>query len=78
MFGYMSKDTAINEGFTHYGKYYGIPIYLDLSDEEMPGIACKWSLMEPIFSLFTCIEIFLKDNFTDEEIAYAFIVHGKL
>ncbi len=49
MFKYMSASTAKGYGFTHYGSFYGIPVYLTEGDNPM--ISVKIGFMEYIMDL---------------------------
>ncbi len=57
MFGYMTESFAKDEGFTHHGKYFGIPIWMTV--EECPMIATKWQPLEYLMSAFHVIEGFM-------------------
>lgn len=55
MFGYLAAAQAKAEGFTHHGKYYGIPIWI--GDPEGDCIvATKFWWMDPLMVLAGCIE----------------------
>ena len=45
MLGYMSAEQARGEGFTHHGRYYGIPIWIGDPDDTCM-VAAKWAPME--------------------------------
>lgn len=55
MLGYMNAKAAIAKGFTHHGKYYGVPVWLAPDDPEFPVIA-KWSPLEVAISAAVFIE----------------------
>lgn len=55
MLGYMSESSAKAEGFTHHGKYYGIPIWVGEPYRECL-VATKVSWMDPLMVLFHHIE----------------------
>ncbi len=44
LFHYMSKEEAKSHGFTHYGSFYSIPVYLTEGDNPM--ISVKFGLAE--------------------------------
>lgn len=54
---YMSKAEALNEGFTHNGSYFGIPVYMTLENE--PIVAAKFMPFEYLMPIFMHIEGFL-------------------
>ncbi len=58
MFGYMDRRKAKAVGFTHQGKYYGIPLWITVS--QRPTIAAKWYPMEFIVSVLQRTDIFIK------------------
>jgi hypothetical protein len=64
--GYMTEEVAREEGFTNKGSYFGIPIYVGDIDRNF-NVAVKWSLLEPLFSLFNWIEGFLSYYFYEEQ-----------
>lgn len=41
IFGYMTAAEAVDEGFTHHGSYYGLPIWWGEMD-GCPLVAVKW------------------------------------
>jgi hypothetical protein len=61
MFGYMDQNKAIQVGFTHQGKYYGIPLWI--TDSQRPMIVAKWYPMEHIISFLQQSEVFIKSRF---------------
>lgn len=60
MFGYMDKNEAKAIGFTHQGKYFGIPLWLTHS--QRPMIAAKWYPMEFIISFLQRAEVYVKSR----------------
>lgn len=55
MLGYMSESEAKGHGFTHHGKYFGIPVWIgDPYGDCM--VATKVSWLEPVMSLAHVIE----------------------
>lgn len=55
MLGYMTEKEALSHGFTHHGRYYGIPVWM--SDKVgCPAVVAKWAPMELVMSLFHVIE----------------------
>ena len=79
MLGWMTEDEAISEGFTHYGSYFGIPIYLGDPDSEDLLVAAKHEWLEPVMTLFHYIEGFIAGVFyPEEEPAFQFLVKGKI
>ncbi|MBW9334575.1 hypothetical protein FEE59_13735 [Herbaspirillum sp. RU 5E] len=60
MLGFMSKEEAKSHGFTHHGSYYGIPCWVRDSEDDEFMVATKHVLLEPLFSLASWIEQFLR------------------
>lgn len=54
----MDKNEAKAVGFTHQGKYFGIPLWLTHS--QRPVIKAKWYPMEFIISALQNFEFYLK------------------
>lgn len=65
MLGYMTAEQAKANGFTHHGKYYGIPIWMN-DDEYAPMICTKWAPMEAVMTMFHYIEAFMASFLWDE------------
>ena len=59
MFGYMTEREAAEKGFTHNGKYYFLPIYIN-PDFQM--VAVKFMPFDYLFDLLWWFEL----NFTTE------------
>lgn len=71
MLGYMTKAEALENGFTHHGRYYGIPLWI--TDEICPVVATKWYPMEFVMDLFHVIEITMRSLlFPDDELVFQF------
>ncbi|GAP66263.1 hypothetical protein MBSD_n1567 [Mizugakiibacter sediminis] len=56
MLGYMTARQARAAGFTHHGKYFGVPIWIGDLDSFSPVVAAKWAPMEAVMTLFHHIE----------------------
>lgn len=56
MLGYMTTKEAKAHGFTHHGKYFGIPVWLGDPDGGCPTVATKWAPMEYVMSAAHVIE----------------------
>lgn len=55
MLGYMTAREAKRQGFTHHGKYYGIPVWIgDPHGHCM--VATKWAPLEPLMTLWHHVE----------------------
>lgn len=63
---YMTAEKAKEMGFTHHGKYFGIPCWLADMDGGMM-VATKWMPFEYVFPLFCHIEGTLRDLFYPED-----------
>lgn len=65
MFGYTTAKQALTLGYTHHGKYFGIPVWLAPNDPEFP-VQTKWTPLELAFTAAMWIEQFLACNFFPE------------
>jgi hypothetical protein len=73
MLGYMTAKKALENGFTHHGKYYGIPIWVAPDKDFM--VATKWAPMEYVMTAFHYFEGFLSDMFfPDSEPTFQFLL----
>lgn len=61
MLGYMGKSEALAIGFTHQGRYYGIPLWI--TDSQRPMIVAKWAPMEVLITGLQRFELWLVKNF---------------
>lgn len=66
MFHYMNTEEACNYGFTHYGSFYGIPVYL--TEGGTPMISVKFGLMEYVMDFAEIVKNCL--NIEGVEIKY--------
>lgn len=74
MLGYMTIKEARSLGFTHHGKYYGIPLWIGDPDGEF-RVATKWMPMEYVMTVFHYIEAFIRPMmFPDDEPSFQFQV----
>lgn len=77
MLGYMTEKEALQLGFTHHGKYFGIPCWM--TDGDCPMVATKWSPMEYVMDVFHVIEGFLRSAFyPDDEPCFQFLIGEKI
>lgn len=77
-FGYMTEREAKGHGFTHHGKYFGIPIWISPSGEA-PMVATKWAPMEHVMTLFHVVEGLVAALFyPDVEPCFQFAVGEKI
>lgn len=73
MFGYMTAREAAEHGFTHHGKYFGIPVWIGDPDGDML-VATKWAPLEYLMTAFHHIEGFLSSLFPEREAGFQFRV----
>lgn len=74
MFGYMTAQEALKNGFTHHGKYYGIPVWLAPDDPDFP-VATKWEPFEHLMILAHHLEGIIQATcFPDDEPSFCFLV----
>lgn len=73
-FHYTDSEEAKEQGFTHGGTYWGIPIWL-IMDENCPEVCTKWAPMEYLFTVAAYVDYFKFMCFIpDEEPHFAFEV----
>lgn len=73
MLGYMTAKEAKEHGFTNHASYFGIPVYVSMDADF--NVATKWAALEPVFTLFTVIEQFLRPlMFPNDEPSFQFKV----
>jgi hypothetical protein len=63
--GYITAKEAVAKGFTHHGKYFGIPVWLAPDNPDFP-VATKWSPMECVMTAVAFIETTLRLAFGDD------------
>lgn len=74
MLGYMTEREAKQDGFTHHGNYYGIPVWIGDPHGEF-RVATKWAPFEYLMTLAHVIEGFLLDMFyPEDEPAFRFVI----
>jgi hypothetical protein len=78
MVGYMTAVEAKAQGFTHHGKYFGIPVWIGNPGEEML-VATKWAPMEYVMSAFHVAEGVLRSFFfPEDEPSFQFLVGAEI
>lgn len=65
LLGYMDAEHAVAVGFTHHGKYFGIPVWIAPDKDFM--VATKWAPMEYVMTAAHHIEALLREVFWPEE-----------
>jgi hypothetical protein len=65
MFERITRDEAIDLGFTHEGYTYGIPVWLTLNGEFM--VATKFEILDPVLTVFEWIDQRLHALFHPDE-----------
>lgn len=74
MLGYMNAKAAKAAGFTHHGKYFGIPVWIGDPDGDCM-VATKWAPMEHLMTVFHVFEGILRAVFfPGEEPVFQFLV----
>lgn len=77
MLGYMTAKEAVASGFTHHGKYFGIPVWVAPEKDFM--VATKWAPMEYVMTAAHYIEGFLRSVFhPDDEPVFQFLLGAKI
>lgn len=75
MLGYMNESEALKNGFTHHGKYFGIPVWIDPDPEKGFLVATKWAPMEYLMTVFHHIEGVLRSTFfPNDEPVFQFLL----
>lgn len=73
MLGYMTAKEAVKNGFTHHGKYFGVPVWIAPDNGFM--VATKWAPLEYAMTAGHYIEGFLRSVFyPDDEPAFQFFL----
>jgi hypothetical protein len=76
--GWMTASDAINNGFTHHGRYFGIPVWLAPENSSFP-VAVKWAPMEYIMTVAMFVECTLRPVFfSGDDPCFQFTVLGKI
>lgn len=80
MLGYATKAKAKAAGMTHFGSYYGIPVYMAEVDSEAPIVWAKWAPLDLLMLVFSLIEglLFPLVHGADAEPCFMFKVKGSL
>jgi hypothetical protein len=77
MLGYMTAKQALASGFTHHGKYFGIPLWVGNPDDPNGGmlVAAKWAPMEYVMTAFHYVEGFMRSVlFPEDEPMFQFLI----
>jgi hypothetical protein len=77
MLGYMTAKEAKACGFTHHGKYFGIPVWMGDPFGDVPLVATKWAPMEYLMSVAHVIEGTMR-MVLDEPPVFQFMVGKEL
>lgn len=73
MLGYMTAKEALSHGFTHHGKYFGIPVWVAPEKDFM--VATKWAPMEYVMTAAHYVEGFMRSVlFPNDEPAFRFLL----
>ena len=73
MLGYMTTKEALSLGFTHHGKYFGIPCWVAPDKGFM--VATKWAPLEHLMSVFHVIEGVVRSvMYPDQEPVFQFLL----
>lgn len=60
MLGYMTQKEARENGFTHHGRYFGIPMWMSPASREA---VTKWAPMDFVVAAVHLVEGFLRSAF---------------
>lgn len=79
MLGYMTAKEAKAQGFTHHGKYFGIPVWIGNPERDGMLVATKWAPLEYLMTLFHAIEGLMRATlYPEDEPAFQFQVGPKI
>jgi len=80
MLGYTTKSEAIEAGCTHYGSYYGIPVWMGEVDSEAPLVFAKWAPLDLLILPVSIVEglLFLLVHGREAEPVFMFKLLGKI
>ena len=78
-FRFISEAEAVAAGFTHHGKYCGIPIYVAGDHFRGIEISVKWKLLDyiDVISLIAYVEMITRYIIGDER-GFRFLIGEKL
>jgi hypothetical protein len=79
--GYMTAREAKAHGFTHHGKYFGIPVWIGNPDSTDGGmlVATKWAPMEYLMTAAHVVEGVLRSTFyPQDEPTFQFLVGDRI
>lgn len=75
MLGYIGARKAVSLGFTHHGKYFGIPVWLSEDGEGGLMVSPKWAPMEYVMICFHYVEgVMASLLYPDDEPVFRFMV----
>lgn len=75
--GYLTATEALADGFTHHGKYFGVPLWVGNVDDEGGGllVATKWAPLEYVMTAMHHIEGTLRPLlFPDDPPVFQFLI----
>lgn len=77
LIGYMTEKEAIENGMTHHGYYYGIPLWIAPDKDFLT--ATKWAPLEIMMTVFHIAEGALQSIFfPDRERGFMFLLGPKI
>lgn len=72
--GYITEKEASAEGFTHHGRYFGIPVWIAPDNQDFT-VAAKWAPLEYVMTAVLHLERFVRPIiFPDDEPCFQFSV----
>jgi hypothetical protein len=72
MFGYVTKRKALKDGMTHHGSYYGIPIWMQIEDEDF-SVCAKWVPLDYLILIVSWAENIIRPIiFPDDDAIFQF------
>jgi hypothetical protein len=75
LLGYMTARRALADGFTHHGRYFGIPVWMGDIEDAGPTVAAKWAPLDFLIVLVHHIEGALASwMFPDAEPMFQFLL----
>lgn len=75
--GYITEQEAKELGFTHHGRYYGIPMWLAPREPDFP-VAAKWHPLHYLMFVLFYVEALLRSTFSSDDPHFAFHIGDKI
>lgn len=76
----MTIQQAVSEGYTHYGSYYGIKVYMrNVDTQDDLVIETEYEMLGSLIPYIGAVEMFFQSLYKpDDELGFNFVVYGEL